>query len=116
MLFSLDSNLVGLVQTFSPLFSQRVWPFAQALLLGAILAPGKRTVSSILRVLGLGALAQFQNYHRVLNRAQWSTLWGARLLFAELVQVFGARGPLVCGLDETIERRWGRQIAARGIY
>jgi hypothetical protein len=84
--------------------------------MGAILAPGKRTVSAILRVLGLGGLVHFQNYHRVLNRAQWSTLGGARLLFGQLVRAFAARGPLVLGLDETIERRWGRRIAARGIY
>lgn len=116
MIFDPTSDLVGLLQTFAPLFSTSVWPYAQALGLGAILAPGKRTVSAILRVLGLATLAQFQNYHRVLNRAQWSTLWAARLLLAELAQVFGGRGPLVFGLDETIERRWGRQIAARGIY
>ena len=67
MLFYPGSDLVGLVQTFAPLFSARVWPYAQALLLGAILAPGKRTVSAVLRVLGLGDLAQFQNYHRVLT-------------------------------------------------
>ena len=116
MLFNPDSDLVGLLQSFAPLFSARVWPYAQALLLGAILAPGKRTVSSILRVLGLGSLVHFQNYHRVLNRAQWSALGAAHCLFQELVQAFGTRGPLVFGLDETIERRWGRCIAARGIY
>ncbi len=38
------------------------------------MAPGRRTVSSILRVLGLSGLVHFQNYHRVLNRAQWSAL------------------------------------------
>ncbi len=116
MLFNHDSDLVGLLQTFAPLFSERVWPFAQELLLGAILAPGKRTVSSILRVLGLGAFVHFQNYHRVLNRAQWSPRLAAQLLFQQLVQAFGKSGPLVFGLDETIERRWGRRIAARGIY
>lgn len=116
MLFNRCSDLVGWAQTFAPLFSVRVWPFAQALLLGAIMAPGKRTVSSILRVLGLGHEAHFQNYHRVLNRAQWSALGAARRLFQELVEAFGSRGPLVLGLDETIERRWGRRIAARGIY
>jgi len=116
MLFNHDSDLVGLLQTFSPLFSQRVWPYAQALLLGAVLAPGKRTVSSILRVLGLSMVVRFQNYHRVLNRAQWSARLGAHLLFRELVLAFGPSGPLVFGLDETIERRWGRCIAARGIY
>jgi hypothetical protein len=72
MLFNPGSDLVGLLQTFAPLFSLRVWPYAQALLLGSILAPGKRTVSAILRVLGLGDLVHFQNYHRVFNRAQWS--------------------------------------------
>jgi len=116
MLFHQTSDLVGLLQTFAPLFSGRVWPYAQALLLGAILAPGKRTVTAILRVLGLGGLVHFQNYHRVLNRAQWSTLDGARRLFHTLVQAFVPSGPLVFGLDETIERRWGRRIAARGIY
>jgi hypothetical protein len=105
MLFNPDSDLVALLQTFAPLFSARVWPPAQELLLGAILAPGKRTVCSILRVLGLGSLVHFQNYHRVLNRAQWSARLGARLLFGELVRVFGGAGPLVLGLDETIERR-----------
>lgn len=116
MLFNQCSDLVGLLQTFAPLFSARVWPYAHALLLGAILAPGKRTVSAVLRVLGLGGVIHFQNYHRVLNRAQWSTLRAAQRLFQELVQTFGPTGPLVFGLDETIERRWGRRIAARGIY
>ncbi len=116
MLFNECSSLVGLAQIFAPLFSARVWPYAQALLLGAILAPGKRTVCSILRVLDLGGVRQFQNYHRVLNRAQWSALGAARRLLHELIQAFVPRGPLVFGIDETIERRWGKRIAARGIY
>ena len=116
MWFNPSSDLVGLLQTFAPVFSVRIWPYAQALLLGAILAPGKRTVSAILRVLGLGERIHFQNYHRVLNRAHWSTLGVAQRLFGALIQTFAPGGPLVLGLDETIERRWGRQIAARGIY
>jgi len=116
MLFDHGSAVVAFVQTFAPLFSGRVWPAAQELLLGAILAPGRRTVCSILRVLGLGRLIHFQNYHRVLNRAQWSARLGARLLLDELIKAFASTGPLVLGLDETIERRWGRRIAARGIY
>jgi hypothetical protein len=51
---------------------------AQVLVVGAILAPGKRTVTAILRVMGLSAEAHFQNYHRVLNRAQWSSLYENR--------------------------------------
>lgn len=116
MLFNQCSSLVGWLQTFAPLFSVRVWPSAQALLLGAIMAPGQRTVSSILRVLGLAGGVHFQNYHRVLNRAQWSALGTAQRLFQELIRALGPLGPLVFGIDETIERRWGRRIAARGIY
>src|SRR5881394_2032060 len=100
MSFHDQAECVGFLQTFAPLFSARVWPYAQALLLGAILAPGKRTVTAILRVLGLGGVIHFQNYHRVLNRAQWSTLRAAQRLFQELVQTFGATGPLVFGMDE----------------
>lgn len=104
MMFQACSELAGWAQMFAPLFSNRVWPCAQALLLGAIMAPGKRTVTSILRVLGLSGAADFQNYHRVLNRARWSGMEASRLLFQKMVEAFGSRGPLVLGLDETIER------------
>ena len=97
MLFNPGSDLVGLLQTLAPLFSLRLWPYAPALLLGSILAPGKHTVSAILRVLGLGDRFHFQDYHRVLNRAQGSPRDGARRLFAVLVQTFAPRGPLVLG-------------------
>lgn len=84
--------------------------------MGAILAPGKRTVSSVLRALGLGQQPNFQRYHRVLNRAVWSARQAAQLLLGLLISTFAPSGPLLFGLDETIERRWGAQIKARGIY
>jgi hypothetical protein len=115
-MFHLSNEWLAVLQTFAPLFSPAVWPCAQRLLLGAILAPGKRTVSSVLRVLGRGQAPRFQNYHRVLNRAVWSARQGAQLLLGLLVASFAPAGPLVFGLDETIERRWGERIAARGIY
>jgi hypothetical protein len=115
-MFHLPVNRLVLVQTFAPLFSHAVWPCAQQLLLGAILAPGKRTISSILRVLGVDQAPRCQNFHRVLNRATWSARQGARLLLGLLVETFAPTGPLVFGLDETIERRWGPRITARGIY
>jgi len=65
---------------FAPLFSQRVWPQALTLVMGALLAPGKRTVSQLLRVMGLADDPQFQRYHRVLNRAVWSSRQASRIL------------------------------------
>lgn len=116
MIVNAPVEFLVVLQTFAPLFSTSVWPYAQQLLVGAILAPGKRTVSSVLRVLGLSHAANFQRYHRVLNRAVWSARQGAGLLLGLLVDTFVPTGPLLFGLDETIERRWGARITARGIY
>ena len=69
----LPQLFLPLILAFRPLFSSRVWSSALVLLVGAILAPGKRTVSAILRVMGLAQEKQFQRYHRVLNRAIWSS-------------------------------------------
>jgi hypothetical protein len=88
----------------------------QVLLVGAILAPGRRTVTALLRVMGLSDERHFQTYHRVLNRAVWSSLEVSRILLGILVSTFATAGTIVLGLDETIERRWGAKIKARGIY
>lgn len=112
----LSPELASVLLAFHSLFSHRVWQSAHVLLLGAILSPGKRTVSSALRVLGLRAERHFQNYHRVLNRAVWSARHASFILLGMLLATFAPCGPLVLGLDDTIERRWGAKIRARGIY
>jgi hypothetical protein len=73
-------------------------------------------VSTTLRSVGLGQVAHFQNYHWVLSRAVWSCLQASRILLGLLVTTFVPEGPLVLGIDETIERRRGAKIAAEGIY
>src|SRR5689334_12732847 len=100
---------------FAPVFSRPVWQHVKVLLTGAVLAPGPRTVTAILRMMGRSAAPDFQTYHRGLNRAVWSPLTASRLLLRLLVAVFVPRGVVVCGLDDTIERRRGEQIAAKGI-
>src|ERR687886_1080310 len=112
----LSSGFASLLQSFAPLFDSRVWSYAQLLLVGAILAPGKRTVSSVLRIVGLGGEQHFQNYHRVLTGHRWDSRAASRILLRLLVGTFAPSGPLVVGLDDTIERRWGKKIQARGIY
>jgi DDE superfamily endonuclease len=115
-LFSLPSLFVSLWSTFAPLFSDRVGRHAQVLLWGAILAPGKRTVTSCWRIVGLAGEHRFVNYHRVLSRARWNGREASRLLLGLLVQRFVPRGPIVLGIDDTIERRRGQRIQAKGIY
>src|SRR5919201_6067362 len=101
---------------FAPVFSRRVWAHVQVLLAGALLSPARRTVAAALRVLGLAQLKQFHRYHRVLSQAKWSGLAVSRILLNLLVATFAAEGPLVFGVDETLERRRGAKIAAKGIY
>lgn len=113
---TLPTGFAHLIAAFAPLFSRRVFQSVQVLLLGAILAIGKRTVTAVLRVMGLDQHAHFQTYHRVLNRAVWSALAASRILLRLLVHHFAPHGPVIVGLDDTIERRWGAKIAARGIY
>ena len=112
----LPSRFATMILSFAPLFFQRSWRHAEVLLIGAILAPGKRTVTSLLRISGLARERRFVNYHRVLSRAVWSPRAASRLLLGCLVRAFAPVGPVVLGIDDTIERRRGRRIAAKGIY
>src|SRR5215813_7258429 len=107
------SSAIGV---FAPVFSRPVWQHVKVLMTGAVLAPGQRTVTAILRIMGRSTAPNFQTYHRVLNRAVWSSLTARRLLLRLLVAVFIPRGVVVFGLDDTIERRRGDQITAKGIY
>ena len=112
----LPARFAAVILCFAPLFRQLTWRHAQVLLIGAILVPGQRTVASILRVTGLGWERRFVNYHRVLNRAAWSGRTAARVLLGLLLDAFMPKGPVLLGLDDSIERRHGKCISAKGIY
>jgi hypothetical protein len=116
-MLDLPKAIIQGLRPFEPVFSERVWEWAKILLVGAILTPGQRRVTAALRVMGLSAERQYQNYHRVLNRAVWSSRALSERLLRQLVAVFvPADVPLVVGLDDHIERRRGECIAAKGIY
>jgi hypothetical protein len=105
------------LEVFADLFTRPTWSNVLVLLAGAILAPGRRTVTATLRILGLDGDPHFCTFHRILNRARWSSREAAGRLFLLLVKTFVPRGsPVVIGFDDTIERRWGPKISARGIY
>jgi DDE superfamily endonuclease len=116
-MLTLPKRIIPVLRQFETVFSERVWEWAKVLLIGAILAPGERTVAAMLRVMGCADEKQFQNYHRVLNRATWSSRELSRRLLGVLVHLFfPGKEPVIMGIDETIERRRGRMIAARGVY
>src|SRR5215212_9544027 len=116
-MLDLPKPIIQVLRAFEPVFSERVWEWVKVLLVGAILTPGQRTVTAALRVMGLSDEAQYQNYHRVLNRAVWSSCrFSCKLLHLLMATFVPLDMPIVLGLDEHIERRRGDQIAAKGIY
>jgi DDE superfamily endonuclease len=112
----LPPEIVATLAAFAPLFSQSVWIKAQVLAIGAILATGPRTVSSVLRIMGKSQERHFTNYHRVLNRDLWSCLAAGQVLLGLIVALIPRDAPLVLAADDTIERRTGRRIKAKGCY
>ncbi|WP_274532092.1 transposase [Ktedonobacter racemifer] len=97
-MLTLPTRIIHVLRHFEEAFSERVWEWAKVLLIGAILAPGERTVAAILRVMGCSDEKQFQNYHRVLNRAIWSSRELSRRLLVLLVCLFVAGNePVILG-------------------
>ena len=116
-MLNLPPSIMTLIQPFRSIFQYQTWIKAQVLLTGAILAPRKRTVTAALRAVGLAEGRGFAKYHQVLNRAVWSSRQASQVLLTLLLAMLDdGHSPLVFGIDETIERRWGSQITARGIY
>ena len=113
----LPSRLATVIPAFAPAFlQQRTWRHAELLLIGAILAPGKRTVTSLLRITGPSRERRFANHHRVPDRVAWSPRAASRILLGLLLDAFAPTGPVVLGIDDTIERRRGRRIGTKGVY
>lgn len=112
----MQTEYTNVLALFAIHFSSELWPLVQVLVTGAILARGQRTVTAILRVMGLSGEQHFVNYHRVLQRARWSSHAVSRTLLYLLVTTFVPSGTIILGGDETLERRRGGKIKAKGIY
>ena len=116
-MLTLPDAIVAVLAPFATVFTNPTWQKAQLLMVGAILATGQRTVAAALRVMGRSDQDDYSRYHEVLNRAVWSPRETARILLLLLIQYLDrGDGPLIFGIDETLERRRGAKIRARGIY
>lgn len=113
---TLPQGMAAILKPFSSLFTVPTWKHMLVLLTGAILCQGARRVSSILRIMGLSQERRFEKYHRVLNLAKWNSIACAKILLGLLVQILPASLPILIVVDDTIERRNGRKIKAKGCY
>ena len=112
---TLPRPIITILAHFEPLFTAPTWKKVVILLVGTVLARGRRTVTAALRQMGRQMDPHFSGFHQVLNRARWSPLAVSRRLLQVLVQTFvGAGGTIEIVIDETLERRWGRKISKRG--
>ena len=112
------TELIVILTHFSILFSAPTWEKGQLLAVGALLCPRQRTVAAILRVMGRRNEGDYCSYHRVLNRAKWSAFSAGKILLGLLLKTgLGAvPGYIIFALDETVERRQGKKIKAKGCY
>lgn len=116
-MLQLPSGFQDTISHFSFAFRKDVWPKVVILLTGAIICPGSRTVCNLLRSVGLRWEINFPKYHRVLSQDKWSAKQLSGVILGLVVKAFIPQGtPIVVGLDDTIERRWGSKISKRGIY
>ena len=100
-MLTLPEAILPVLIPFATLFRSPTWRKAQILLVGAVLAPGQRTVASALRVMGLSDDRNYARYHHVLNRAAWSPLKVSRILLGLLILYLDrGDGPLIFGIDE----------------
>ena len=112
----LPKSFVAWLWPYLEAFSGRTRTTVAALAVGAVLAAGPRTVTNVLRTLGLADEPGFAAFHRVLNRNAWSGLALARTLVHALVAAFVPDGPIIVGVDHTLERRRGPCIAPASHY
>ena len=113
----LPPELSAVLTPFQNVFTEPTWRKVQVLLIGTILARGRRTVVAALRQMGRSQQSDFSLYHQVLNRARWSRLGASRCLLRLVVHTFARQdGAVKLVIDETLERRWGRRLRYRGHY
>lgn len=109
-----SDRLAAWMASFRASFTAPAWRCVLVLIAGTILSPGRRTVAAALRVMKREQDPPFTNYHRVLNRDRWMSRSLSRRPLELLIAAFVPNGPIIIGLDETLERRWGANIKARG--
>lgn len=112
---SLSPFIITIITPFSVLFSASCWRNISTLLLGAVLCRGRRTITGVLRTIGLSQCSGFSKYHRILNSLEWSAKKGSQILLTLLLKLPGRERPVVL-IDETLERRKGKRIRAKGYY
>ncbi len=112
----MTQEIITILSRFASQFTRPTWKNIQVLFIGAILCRGARRVTSILRVMGLRNEKNFSKYHRILSHARWDGLALSKILLGLLIALLPSNWPVLIAVDETLERRQGKKIKAKGPY
>ena len=112
----MTTEIISVLAAFASEFTRPTWKNIQTLFIGAILCRGARRITSILRVMDLREERNFSKYHRVLSRAEWNGLVLSKILLGMLIAILPVSWPILIAVDETLERRKGKKINAKGVY
>ena len=114
-MLNLPPSILSVLSIFTPLFSKPAFHKFLVLFHAHILCKGFRTVTGLLKTLGLKEDKNFSNYHDFFNKNKWSALDGARILFLRLISVLSSNDTVYISIDTTIERRKGPEIKSLNI-
>lgn len=109
-------EIISVLVAFASHFTKPTWKNLQTLFMGAVLCRGPRRITNILRVMGLMHEKNFSKYHRILSRTKWDGLALSKILLGLLIQILPSSWPILIAVDETLERRKGKKIKAKGVY
>ena len=112
----LTGVIVSVLAAFASNFTKPTWKNLQILFIWAILCRGPRRITSILRVIGLKNENNFSKHHRILSHARWNGLALSKIFLGLLIVILPASWLILIAVDETLERRQGKTIKAKGAY
>ena len=106
--------VIPVLTMFRPVFSDPTSHRFLILVLAAILTPGRRTVTNLLRTVRYQAQGHASSYHRVCSRRRWSTWALARTLITFLLDYVVPPGPVLLAGDDTVTEHPGPKVFGKG--
>lgn len=114
---TLPLSILSILLPFAKMFLlNKTFTKALVLMIGALLCKGGITVCAALRMVSLASEKQFSKYHRLLSRDSFDIKLGAKILLQSLLDTFQPQGPITVAIDDTLERRRGKKIQAKGRF
>ena len=104
-----------LLMSLSIAFTQPTFNRILVLIAGAVLAKGRRTITSILWIVRGLAPGHLTDYHRVFSRASWSLFPLGQVLAAAIVQWL-PDGPIAVAIDDTTAQHRGKKVYGKGCH